>query len=205
LWRVEEDLETFIGSQNLYTRFEKPSASALPSLQLSTNQHPQPTQRSKAQTALPLPPRTHPSSQRPAAAKSARKPDGTKITKNAPVPSASTPVPAPSSATTRFAAERTSRQPTSNSTAQAAAAKLAVKASKTRTTQVSRLTKKPAAAPPTRVTRSATAAARAARSSPAVAVQSRLTVNRADDDVVSELMIPQNNVLDEFDLQLTEI
>ena len=104
-------------------------------------------------------------------------------------------MPASSAATAGRTVERKLR---SRSTAQAAAEKSAVKASKAGSAQTSRIPRNAATQPVlTRVTRSATAATRAARPNPTVAV------NENDDDIVPELMIPLNNVLDEFDLRLT--
>jgi len=106
-------------------------------------------------------------------------------------------VPASSAAAT--AAGRTvERKLRPRSNAQAAAEKPAVKASKAGSAQTTRIPRNGAATQPvaTRVTRSTTAATRAARSNPTAAV------NEDDDDIVPELMIPLNNVLDQFDLRL---
>ena len=122
--------------------------------------------------------------------------DEIKPARNTRAQSGSASVPTSSAATAGRTVERKLR---SRSTAQAAAEKSAVKASKAGSAQTSRIPRA-AATPPvlTRVTRSATAAAtRAARSNPTAAV------NENDDDIVPELMIPLNNVLDEFDLRLT--
>jgi hypothetical protein len=120
-----------------------------------------------------------------------------KVARNTRVQSGSASVPAPSAATAGRTVERKLR---SRGTAQAAAEKSAVKASNAGSAQTSRIPRNAAPQPgSTRVTRSATAAARAARSNPTTAA------NENDDDIVPELMIPLNNVLDEFDLRLTLI